>query len=918
MAKHGTGAVMTPDLLDGITERLAAYKFKKSPNGKWWERGVCPACGERELFTRADAPWVLVCNRRKECQYEGHAKELWPDLFADWSTRARKQAQAQPHLPPNPFAAADLYLQEGRGFDLDLLKKNDKGETGERWYSQEYFVDEDTKEGTATVRFPYANGYWQRLIDRPERFKGAKARFKPGTSIQGRWWVPPSVILSQAKEIWIVEGIFDAIALLHHGKVAVATMSTTIYPETALKELEKARAQHGKDNVLLVWALDSDEAGQKYLLKHINMARRDGWACIAAQVPQTSETRLDWNDLHQRGKLEPDNFAEYLYQGKLLTAKSPQEKAILIYNHDQKGAEFPFTFDRMLWWFKVELDVLETKKKELAKLERNADATPEDIRQQALEQCAKVHSISTVLPTPLYFQRNQITDESWYYFRIDSPDLPTIKGTFTAAQLKSASSFEERLLHVARGAMFEGTTAMLKRFLKPFFKRIRSVETIDYIGYSKEYQAYVLGDLAIKDGSLVKVNKEDYFELPGKLMLKSLNQSVTLLINHNTKEHNTEWPDLLWEAFGVKGYVALSYWFGALFAEQIRENDKSLAFLEVVGEAGAGKSTLIEFLWKLCGRRDYEGFDPSKSSLAARARNFAQVANLPVVLIESDRERMGNDKSPHVKGFDWDELKTAYNGRSVRARGMATSGNETYEPPFRGAIVISQNNPVTASDAVMQRICHLFFDRAEQNSHTREAAIELERMPIKDVSNFIVRAALTEAQTMKTLRTRTPFYERKMLQGGNVRSSRLAKNHAQLMAMAEALAPVIRMTKERLDDVLDFIEDMAIERQQTINADTPVVQEFWEMVNFIEGKSDISNGMFWLLNHSRDAQEIAINLNHFYAKAREANQVPPSISDLKKSLKGSRRYKYKRQATVNSKITEKTTYCWIFENPRGA
>lgn len=134
----------------------------------------------------------------------------------------------------------------------------------------------------------------------------------------------------------------------------------------------------------------------------------------------------------------------------------------------------------------------------------------------------------------------------------------------------------------------------------------------------------------------------------------------------------------------MKGYVALAFWFGALFAEQIRENDKSLAFLEVVGEAGAGKSTLIEFLWKLCGRRDYEGFDPSKSSLAARARNFAQVANLPVVLIESDRERMSNEKSPHVKGFDWDELKTAYNGRSVRARGMATSGNETYEPPFRG------------------------------------------------------------------------------------------------------------------------------------------------------------------------------------------------------------------------------------------
>src|SRR6185436_6506602 len=100
---------------------------------------------------------------------------------------------------------------------------------------------------------------------------------------------------------------------------------------------------------------------------------------------------------------------------------------------------------------------------------------------------------------------------------------------------------------------------------------------------------------------------------------------------------NADWLSLLWNCFGAKGLAALTVWLGALFAEQIRATQKSFPFLEIVGEAGAGKSTLIEFLWKLCGRRDYEGFDPSKSSLAARARNFAPVSNLPVVLIESAR-----------------------------------------------------------------------------------------------------------------------------------------------------------------------------------------------------------------------------------------------------------------------------------------
>ena len=89
-------------------------------------------------------------------------------------------------------------------------------------------------------------------------------------------------------------------------------------------------------------------------------------------------------------------------------------------------------------------------------------------------------------------------------------------------------------------------------------------------------------------------------------------------------------------------------------------------------------------------------------------RTFTQVSNLPIVLIESDREtKTGN--SAHVKSFDWDELKDAYNGRNVRTTGVRTGGNETYEPPFRASIVISQNNPVQASQAIMERICHMTF-----------------------------------------------------------------------------------------------------------------------------------------------------------------------------------------------------------------
>ena len=86
----------------------------------------------------------------------------------------------------------------------------------------------------------------------------------------------------------------------------------------------------------------------------------------------------------------------------------------------------------------------------------------------------------------------------------------------------------------------------------------------------------------------------------------------------------------------------------------------------MTGDPGTGKSTLIEFMWRTFGRDGYEGFDPQKSTSAGIARNLSKVGNLPIVLIEGDRQDEG--KNNHAKRFAWEELKTAFNGRSPRTR----------------------------------------------------------------------------------------------------------------------------------------------------------------------------------------------------------------------------------------------------------
>lgn len=84
--------------------------------------------------------------------------------------------------------------------------------------------------GSATIKFTLPNGaYWERIIDNPQRFD-RKANFFD--SYKGYWWSLPQQDLTKANEIWLTEGIFDAISLAQNGLYAVSLMSCQITQNT--------------------------------------------------------------------------------------------------------------------------------------------------------------------------------------------------------------------------------------------------------------------------------------------------------------------------------------------------------------------------------------------------------------------------------------------------------------------------------------------------------------------------------------------------------------------------------------------------------------------------------------------------------------------------------------------------------------
>ena len=94
-------------------------------------------------------------------------------------------------------------------------------------------------------------------------------------------------------------------------------------------------------------------------------------------------------------------------------------------------------------------------------------------------------------------------------------------------------------------------------------------------------------------------------------------------------------------------------------------------------------------------------------------------------------------------------------------------------------------------------------------------------------------------------------------------------------------------------------------------AENPKVAQFWQIYDAVCLDAEGNN----ILNHSKDENYIALNLNHFVSVAEQHGLEVPV--DIKRALKTSVDRRFVETKPVNSRLTKGTVRCWVFctKNP---
>jgi len=349
----------------------------------------------------------------------------------------------------------------------------------------------------------------------------------------------------------------------------------------------------------------------------------------------------------------------------------------------------------------------------------------------------------------------------------------------TGKDLSSARSLNEFFLTSAK-INWEGdakaATAIQSKITGD--KTAPEVCQLTVTGYQPENGAYVFHKWAVdSNGKLITPNKRGHFQIGHNQHFRPPAHSESKAITPVTisKERIREIYQLIREAWGLNGVIALSWVVAGWFVNQIKEKTNFFPFLSLHGDPASGKSALVTLLNNIQGRLG-EGLPVNQlNSKKGSVRTIGQLSGLFTALLE-DNER--NDKS-----FDYSITLTAYNRGPLQVQATFSNDLQTRESPFLGSLLFCQNTEPFNSKAEKQRVISLLFKADQITDTSREAFDALMTIEKGELAGIMQQVLLNRSHFKEWFKE----YEAARGNLGPMDERRIQDNHALFLAFHRLL-----------------------------------------------------------------------------------------------------------------------------------
>ncbi len=498
---------------------------------------------------------------------------------------------------------------------------------------------------------------------------------------------------SNLDTVYIVEGVINSLSLNGFSSLAIFTTSNLFDDKILLGKYLKNK------NVVL--AFDKDLAGEKctdyyakFILDNIGIE-----SLSILMVPEKS----DINDLLKSNKLsdfigDTDSY-EYL---KIDLLKKPLKK-------NDKGISKHFFIQDSSYFVKVE---------------KGGHLIPINISDCVFEFLYRLNDIEGTRLVKV----QQIALKGKHKIQLFE---------LSSEQLKK-DKFETEL--IKQGFSFFGTKSNLDQIRTHLQHLESTAEIIETFGQQKDYNIFAFSDCII--------NSDNNIVYPNSLGMIEDNHGIFYLPTASPANENKlndlklfkyqkgiidfkQFSELFYLSNKRNGSIGIQFYILSLFRDIIFDLLDFFPYLYLYGEAGAGKTSFVDFLLGLFGDKS-KGHGLKNITQAGLSRIASQKRNTITYYKEYSKE---------VPNFVEDYLKTGYDGQS-RTMSNKGIGNETISFGIESSGIIDSNFLPTNETAVFTRMIILDFDEisfSQEQTKAYEQLKELEKSGLSQITREILK-----------------------------------------------------------------------------------------------------------------------------------------------------------------------------------